>query len=78
MWKRLIAWWQADLDLQRLRGLDDRLLADIGIERTAMKALVFGTGARGLLPCLTARQPDVAAEHRHRPEIDGALAATGR
>jgi uncharacterized protein YjiS (DUF1127 family) len=78
MWKRLKAWWQADLDLQRLRGLDDRLLADIGMERAEMKALVFGTGAQGLTPCLTARQQGGAAEHRHRPEIEGALAATGR
>lgn len=42
MWKRLKAWWRADLDLQRLRRLDDRLLADLGFDRDTMQDRVLG------------------------------------
>jgi uncharacterized protein YjiS (DUF1127 family) len=33
MWEWLVDWWAIDLDRQRLKALDDRLLADMGLDR---------------------------------------------
>lgn len=35
-------WWATDVDLQRARALDDRLLADIGIDRATLEDRVRG------------------------------------
>ncbi|MGL4236121.1 hypothetical protein [Tabrizicola sp.] len=40
MWKRLSAWLDADLAMQQLTHLDDRLLADMGLERESMRERV--------------------------------------
>jgi uncharacterized protein YjiS (DUF1127 family) len=40
MWDWLIDWWATDLDLQRLRALDDRLLADMGLDRDDLHSRV--------------------------------------
>jgi Domain of unknown function (DUF1127) len=46
MWKHLRDWWRAWGDLVHLDRLDDRLLADMGIEREAIQNRVMGrTGA---------------------------------
>lgn len=43
MFKKLKRWWQAEGDLVRLRGVDDRLLADMGLKRDALRDHVHGT-----------------------------------
>jgi hypothetical protein len=42
MWKRTGKWWQAWGDLVRVRGLDDRLLADMGLDRETLCDRVMG------------------------------------
>lgn len=42
MWTRLKSWWRAEGDLVRLRGMGDRLLADMGLERESLDDLVHG------------------------------------
>lgn len=44
MWKRLRDWWSAAGDAHRLLQLDDRLLADIGLERAGLRKRVMGQG----------------------------------
>ncbi len=44
MWKRFKIWWDIWGETVRLQGLDDRLLADIGVERTDIRARVAGRG----------------------------------
>lgn len=58
MWQWLIDRWNADLDLQRLRALDDRLLADIGLDRDTLEPRVLGHSTRhgDRAPC---GRPDV-------------------
>jgi hypothetical protein len=42
MWKRLRDWWRAEGDLVHLQGLDDRILADMGVERDGLRQRVMG------------------------------------
>lgn len=59
MWSKLKKWWATEGAMVRLTGLDDRLLADMGLEREALRARVTGeaevkvraTGARGAVVC---------------------------
>lgn len=55
MWKRLQHRWNAIGDLVRLRGLDDRLLADMGLEREGLSDRVLARetdhAAPALAPC---------------------------
>lgn len=45
MWKRVQEWWRAEGDLAQLSGLDDRLLADMALERGGLRARVRGGSA---------------------------------
>jgi Domain of unknown function (DUF1127) len=47
MWKRLQTWWKATGDLVQLRGLDDRLLADMGLAREDLAARVLAQDEQG-------------------------------
>ena len=38
--RKLINWQQRQMTIRKLRGLDDRLLADLGIERDAIAQFV--------------------------------------
>jgi len=40
--RRFIAWQRQDTAIMKLKGLDDALLADMGIRREAIRALVRG------------------------------------
>jgi uncharacterized protein YjiS (DUF1127 family) len=55
MWKHLRDWWRAWGDLIHLERLDDRLLADMGVEREALQARVIGRepplAANAIAPC---------------------------
>lgn len=42
MWKQLKHWWQAEGDLAQMQGLSDRLLADMGLDREALRDQVHG------------------------------------
>ncbi len=42
MWSRLKLWWRAEGDLVQLRGLDPRLLADMGLKREDLRDAVHG------------------------------------
>ncbi len=44
--RRVAQWWRFRHDLRRLRALEDRLLADLGIERDHIAAIVKN-GRRG-------------------------------
>jgi uncharacterized protein YjiS (DUF1127 family) len=50
MWKRLIAWLDRNVAVQHLASLDDRMLADIGVERDGLRARVMGRGMDPVLP----------------------------
>ena len=56
MLKRLAIWWRTQRDLQTLEGLDDRMLADMGLSRENIRRRVRGdqpdSGGRPLPPCL--------------------------
>lgn len=52
MWKRIKVWWQAEGDLAQLQGVSDRMLADMGLERVALRARVMGEMApEAVAPC---------------------------
>lgn len=42
MWQAIKRWWAAEGALVGLQGLDDRLLADMGLERTRLRKQVMG------------------------------------
>ncbi len=44
MWRRLKSWCAADLAVQHLYHLDDRLLADMGLQREDLRDRVMGRG----------------------------------
>jgi uncharacterized protein YjiS (DUF1127 family) len=55
MLKRLAMWWTTQRDIQTLEGLDDRMLADMGLSREAIRRRVRGDKPDGaghsLPPC---------------------------
>jgi Domain of unknown function (DUF1127) len=42
MWKRIRAWWAAERAIEEVMSLDDRLLADIGLDRAGLRERVRG------------------------------------
>ncbi|HLQ18957.1 MAG TPA: hypothetical protein VK146_08250 [Tabrizicola sp.] len=42
MFKRLQSWWRAEGDLVKIAGMNDRLLQDMGLDRSALRDLVHG------------------------------------
>ena len=42
MWSKLKKWWATEGEMVQLRGLDDRLLADMGLEREGLRDRVQG------------------------------------
>ena len=46
MWNRIKQWWKAEGDWAQLRGLDDLLLADMGLDRDGLRARVMGEAER--------------------------------
>jgi hypothetical protein len=46
MWKQIRNWWRAWGDLVRVRGFDDRLLADMGLDRETLRDRVMGRERR--------------------------------
>ena len=42
MLKRLAIWWRSKRDIQTLEGLDDRMLADMGLSRENIRVRVRG------------------------------------
>jgi uncharacterized protein YjiS (DUF1127 family) len=42
MWKHLKDWWKTEGAMVQLRGLDDRLLADMGLDREGLRERVRG------------------------------------
>lgn len=42
MWNQLKYWWRAEGDLAQLQGLDNRLLADMGLQREGLRDQVHG------------------------------------
>lgn len=42
MWQQLKAWWKTEGAMVRLQGLDDRLLADMGLDRDGLRDRVRG------------------------------------
>jgi|GEM_PF-4444177 len=42
MLERIRAWWAAEGALVELRGLSDRMLADMGLEREGLRERVLG------------------------------------
>ncbi len=57
MWKRLKFWWQAEGDLAQLRGLNDRLLADMGLDREGLEGRVHGRADPAPAPHDDVRHP---------------------
>lgn len=51
MWKRIRQWWQAEGALVTLSGLDDRILADMGLERDGLEDRVLGRSVAGPTEC---------------------------
>ena len=47
MWKRLAAWWDRSEDVRTLRGLDDRMLEDMGLTRAEIRPRVMGEAETG-------------------------------
>jgi hypothetical protein len=41
MWKRLAKWWDLQEDVRTLRGLDDRMLEDMGLTRAEIRGRVM-------------------------------------
>ena len=60
MWKRLQHLWKAWGDLVHLEFLDDRLLADMGVERDELRQRVLGSE---MPPSQTHPAPAVRTEH---------------
>ena len=54
MWNRIRHGWEAQGDLAKLRGVSDRMLADMGLEREELRARLLGQdpkrAARHLCP----------------------------
>lgn len=48
MWRALLYWWRAGGDLVQLQGVDDRLLADMGLSRDELPDRVMGRSASTL------------------------------
>jgi hypothetical protein len=42
MWTKFRRWWATEGEMVRLRGLDDRLLADMGLQREGLRDRVQG------------------------------------
>ena len=42
MWTTLKSWWALEREIARLRALDDRLLADMGLTRETLRARLHG------------------------------------
>lgn len=57
MWNRLKLWWRAEGDLAQLRGLTDGMLADMGLRRGDLRALVHGRRDPALEPPACDRHP---------------------
>ena len=45
MWERLVTWWDRQDDILTLRGLDDRMLEDMGLTRAEIWARVMAERA---------------------------------
>jgi uncharacterized protein YjiS (DUF1127 family) len=45
MWKRIVARWAYEVTAQRMEKMDDRLLADIGLDREEVRQRVMGVRA---------------------------------
>ena len=61
MWTTLKSWWALEREIARLRALDDRLLADMGLTRETLRARLHGApqqtkDGRPDCPPLTARR----------------------
>jgi uncharacterized protein YjiS (DUF1127 family) len=46
MWKHLKDWWKTEGAMVQLQGLDDRLLADMGLDRDGLRERVRGEAER--------------------------------
>jgi hypothetical protein len=64
MWKRIRAWWAIERATEELMHLDDRLLADIGLDRTELRQRI------------RAAEDDIP--HSSHPEPDLCLLEVGR
>ena len=50
MWERLVKWWDLREDVRTLRGLDDRMLEDMGLSRAEIRACVMAGTAEEARP----------------------------
>ena len=47
MWERLAKWWDLQEDVRVLKGLDDRMLEDMGLTRGTIRQRVTGEAEAG-------------------------------